>query len=169
MKRLKTSNVIYNYIGVTIEITSICFFTLQLLNCSDNDLPKFMDSEESCNISELLLAGGFPHIDVIPATRLLAYECVLTHEIITKRVPVLDDIHNGLKLESVLGGNLLDIAHLHEEVKKLVFPEADARINLQDLQQLIKYEVADDDTKINSKNFMERYLHDLALRGKVTV
>ena len=91
-----------------------------------------MDSEESCNISELLLAGGFPHIEVSPASRLLAYECVLTSEVITKRVPVLDDIRNGLKLEYVMGGNLLDIARLHEEVKN------DARINLQDLQQLIR-------------------------------
>ncbi len=145
------------------------FFIFQLLNCPDNDLLKFMDSEESCNISELLLAGGFPHIEVSPASRLLAYECVLTSEVITKRVPVLDDIRNGLKLEYVMGGNLLDIARLHEEVKKLVFPEADARINLQDLQQLIRYDVAEDDIKTSSKNFMERYLKDLDLRGKVTI
>jgi hypothetical protein len=128
-----------------------------------------MDSEESCNISELLSAGGFPHIEVGPATRSLAYECVLTSEVITKRIPVLDDIRNGLRSENVMGGNLLDIARLHEEVKKLLFPEADAGINLQDLQQLIRYELADDDVKISSKTFMERYLKDLDLRGKVTI
>ena len=94
-------------------------------------------------------------------------ECVLTSEVITKRVPVLDDIRNGLRSENVMGGNLLDIARLHEEVKKLLFPEEDARINMQDLQQLIRYELADDDVKISSKTFMERYIKDLDLRGKV--
>ncbi len=114
----------------------------------------------------MLLAGGFPHLEIGPDTRLLAYECILISEVITKRVPILDDIRRGLKFETHLGSSILDVAILHEEVQKLIFPEAHGFVELEDLQQLLKYDVADDDDKIHSKNLMERYLQDLDARGK---
>lgn len=117
----------------------------------------------------MLIAGGFSHIEVGPSTRLLAYECVLTYEVITKRLPVLDDLRNGLKSEQTMGLNLLDIALSHDKVKKLIFPEADSRIDLEDLIQLVRYDEADDDVKVSAKRCMEKYLQDLDVRGKLQV
>ena len=126
-----------------------------------------MDNEDPCNISEILLAGGFPHIEVRPETRLLAYECVLTSEVITKRVAVLDDLCKGLKSEKHLGTDLLHLATLHPEIERFIFPEPNSRVNLGDLQELVRYDLADNEAEVvNAKKFMERYMKDLDARGK---
>lgn len=126
-----------------------------------------MDGEDPCNIGEILMAAGFPHLEVTPGTRLLAYECCLTYEVITKRIPVLDDLRKGLRSEQVMGSSLLDLALIHPQVKQVVFPEANGHIDLEDLRKLIKYDVADDDDDNMSKDYLEKYFCDLDVQGKL--
>ena len=124
-----------------------------------------MDPRESCNLADVLIAGGFPHLDVCSSTRVLAYECVMRSEVITKRLPALDDLRNGLVSEHYMGLNILDIAQSHEEVQLLIFPLQGKRIVLEDLKQLVKFDDASDEEKLNSKRFMERYIEDLNAQG----
>jgi hypothetical protein len=124
-----------------------------------------MDSRESCNLVDVLIAGGFPHVEVCSNTRVLAYECVVRSEVITKRLPALDDLRNGLVSEHHMGLNILEIACFHQEVQLLIFPPQHKRIMLKDLKQLVMFEVASDEEKINSKRFMEKYMEDLDVRG----
>lgn len=126
-----------------------------------------MDTSDCNNISDILSAGGFPHLEVTARTRLLAHECIMTYEVITKRLPVLDDFRKGLKSEQHLGLDLLQVACLHEEVGKLIFPVACGRVLLKDLLQLVKFDLADDDEKQKAKEFMECYLQDLNVRGTI--
>ena len=71
-----------------------------------------------------------------------------------------------MKSENHIGTTILDVANLHQEVQKLIFPEAGGSIDLEDLQQLLKYDVAGDDDKEHFKMLVERYLKDLHARGK---
>lgn len=148
-------------------ISFLC--TFKLLTCPDDQLSRFMDPSESCNLADVLIAGGFPHLEVCSSTRVLAYECVVRSEVITKRVPALDDLRNGLVSESYMGLNLLDIARSHAEVQLLIFPLPGKRIMLIDLWQLVKFDDASDEEMVNSKRFMEKYLEELDVRGKEEV
>ena len=68
------------------------YFTLKLVHCSDKELGKFtLDGD--FNITDILVSGGFPHIEVPPSNWLLAYECVLTYEVITKHTYIHTYIH----------------------------------------------------------------------------
>ena len=90
-------------------------------------------------------------------------------EVITKRVPALDNLCNGLVSESYMGLYLLDIARSHAEVQLLIFFLPGKRIMLQDLWQLVKFDDASDEEMVNSKRFMEKYLKELDVRGKEEV
>lgn len=52
------------------------------MECSDQELGKFT-SDGDVNIADTLVAAGFPLIEVLPFNRSLAYECVLTYEVVT--------------------------------------------------------------------------------------
>ena len=64
------------------------------MDCSDQELSKFT-SDGDFNIADTLVAAGCPHIEVLPSNRSLAYECVLTYEVVTKRIPVLETSGRG--------------------------------------------------------------------------
>ena len=68
------------------------------------------------NITEALVSSGFPHVEVTtPSTRNknLAFECIMVSEVIAKRIPMLDDLRQGLISESVLGFNVLSLTGKH--------------------------------------------------------
>ena len=140
-------------------------FCLQLLTCADDDLKKFTDGNSTCDITDILMASGFPHGMVSLSNRQLAYECCLTYEVITKRIPSLDDMRKGLS--SMTGKqNLLELAAEHPEIRRVVFPEATTRIDLGDLKKIIQYALVDDDSAVNAKLFFEKYLDELSHRGR---
>ena len=113
------------------------------------------------------MAAGFPHLEVTPTTRSLAYECCLTYEVVTKRIPTLDDLRKGLSSECVMGTSLLDLCQQHPQVKQLVFPEADATVEVSELRRLIKYNMAENEVKpVSAKEYFDEYLDDLYVRGK---
>ncbi len=114
------------------------------------------------NIGDILVAAGFPHIQVNKNNRELAYECCLTYEVITKRIPVLDDLRQGLLSEQSMGVSLLDIGNMYIEVQSLVFPGESTKIDLHLLKRLIKYPlIEDDEDAIMAKTFFEQYLEEL--------
>ena len=61
------------------------------------------------DLSNILTASGYPPITVTAERRHLAYECCLVHEMVTKRLPALDDIRRGLTSVSALGTTCLDL------------------------------------------------------------
>ena len=76
------------------------------------------------DITELLMCAGFPHISINEEKRVLAYECCLLYEVVTKRVALLDDIRKGLRSVKVLGNTVLDLLSKWPELTKKFFPEA---------------------------------------------
>ena len=135
------------------------------MNCSDQELGKFT-SDGDFNIADILASAGFPHIEVTPSNRLLAYECVLTYEVVTKRVTVLDDLRKGLDSVRVMGTSVLDLLQQNPQVQELIFPVAESRIEVSELKQLIKYDPTDDSTSKVAEYF-EKYLDELSARGTI--
>ena len=116
------------------------------------------------------MASGFPHIQISPSNRQLAYECCLSNEVITKRIPSLGDLRKGISSEVVFGRQtLLDLAREHEEIRNILFPKADARINLQDVKKLIEYSTAEDVSAIHAKLLFQKYLDEVSQRGQCGV
>ena len=135
------------------------------MDCSDQELSKFT-SDGDFNIADTLVAAGFPHIEVLPSNRSLAYECVLTYEVVTKRIPVLDDLRKGLDSVRVMATTGTDPVQQHPQVQQLIFPAAESQIEVSDLRQLIKYNETDD-SKAIAVEFFDKHLNLLNPRGTV--
>ena len=95
------------------------------------------------------MAAGFPHIEVV-----------------TKRIPVLDDLRKGLDSVRVMATTGTDLVQQHPQVQQLIFPAAECQIEVPDLRQLIKYNETDD-SKATAVEFFEKYLDLLNTRGTV--
>ena len=78
------------------------------MDCSDQELGRFtLDGDFS--IGDTLVAAGFPHIEVLHSNRLLACECVLTYEVVTKHIPVLNDLRKGLDSVHAMASTGIDL------------------------------------------------------------
>ena len=84
---------------------------------------KFTDCHNPSNIADILTSSGFPLIEVIQNNRQLAYECCLIHEVITKRIALLDDLRQRFTSERLTGFNLMNLASIHNEDRHLLFPK----------------------------------------------
>ena len=91
---------------------------------------------------------------------------MLTYEVVTKRVAVLDDLRKGLDSVHVMGTCLLDLLQQNPQVQELIFPVAESRIEVSELKQLIKYDPTDDSTSKVAEYF-EKYLDELSARGTI--
>lgn len=111
------------------------------------------------------MAAGFPHIEVTPSNRSLAYECVLIYEVVTKRIPVLDDLRKGLDAVRVMATTVIDLAQQHHEVQQYIFPGATSKIKVAELRQQFKYETPTDDKTAKAAEHFEKYLDELYVRG----
>ena len=95
------------------------------------------------NISELLTSAGYPHISITEKRRHLAYECILLYEVITKRIPALDDLRKGLSPVKVSQITLLDLLGL-PDVQQRVFPPHTGKIDVTMLKLHLEWrETAD--------------------------
>lgn len=139
----------------------------QLLECKEDELEKLTDASNPFNIADALLSSGFPHIELTGKNRNLAYECILTFEVITKRIPMLDDLRQGLMSESALGINVMSLAGMHNEIKELLFPPVTEKIDLCEMKEMVKYECdMSNPDAVTAQVFLERYLCELNERGK---
>ena len=125
-----------------------------------------MDDSEQYYLGDLLTTAGFPYIEIAASNKKMAYECILTHEVVTKRVVVLDDLRKGLTAVTYLRTSLADLANEHISIRKLVFPDKDSVINLDELMRLVEYDIVNDNQKSIAKDNMDRYLEVLSKRGK---
>ena len=116
-------------------------------------------------LGDLLMAAGFPNIEITSSNRLMAYECVLVHEVVSKRIIVLEDLRKGLQAERSMGLGILDLARRHEEIRTLLFPKTDTEIDVQDLMKLVVFDAADTCDNAAAKGHLEKYFHLLAERG----
>lgn len=137
------------------------------MDCSDQELGKFT-SDGDFNIADTLVSAGFPHIEVLPSNRSLAYECVLTYEVVTKRIPVLDDLRKGLDSVRVMATTGTDLVQQHPQVQQLIFSAAESKIAVSELRQLIKYNQTDGSTA-QAAEYFEKYLDELNTRGTVVL
>lgn len=69
------------------------------------------------------MSAGFPHITITEERRNLAYECILLSEVVTKRIPALDDLRRGLGEVKVSGVSLLSLLERYPELQQRVFPK----------------------------------------------
>lgn len=137
------------------------------MDCSDQELGKFT-SDGDFNIADTLVSAGFPHIEGLPSNRSLTYECVLTYEVVTKRIPVLDDLRKGLDSVHVMATTGTDLVQQHPQVQQLIFPLAESKIEVSELRQLIKYNQTDGSTA-QAAEYFEKYLDELNTRGTVVL
>jgi hypothetical protein len=130
-------------------------------------LEKFTDDSHPLNLTETLASSGFPHVEVTKMNRDLAFECILISEVVTKRIPMLDDLRQGLVSESSLGFNVLNLASMYTEVKQLIFPPISDEVDLHQMKELVNYEsnVFNPDA-LAAQEFMDRYMNELSERGK---
>ena len=111
------------------------------------------------------MAAGFPYLELTSSNKSMAYECLLTYDVITKRLTVLDDLRKGLCAKTTMGVTLLSFAYEHPDIQQLVFPDADSTINLQELMNLVTYEITDTIYKVSAKEYLEKYFNVLSERG----
>lgn len=93
---------------------------------------------------------------------------VLTYEVVTKRIPVLDDLRKGLDSACVMATTGTDLVQQHPQVQQLIFPAAESKIKVSELRQLIKYNQTDGSTA-QAAEYFEKYLDELNTRGTVVL
>ena len=106
----------------------------QLLQCEKESLADFTNSSSPMNISELLTSAGYPHLSITEERQHLAYECILLYEVITKRIPALDDLRKGLASVKVSQTTLLDLLKRLPDVQKRAFPPHIGKIDVMMLK-----------------------------------
>ncbi len=130
-----------------------------------------MDYDNPSNIADTISSSGFPHIEITDENKELAYECCLVHEVITKRIPLLHDIREGLMSESSMGIGILNLVCIHQEIRDLLFPLPSNHIDLVEMKKMVQYElgyICNPDAA-TSRDFMNRYLEEVSQRGKFTL
>ena len=90
---------------------------------------------------------------------------MLTYEVITKRIAVLDDLRKGLDSVRVMATSTIDLAKQHPKVQQLIFPDAESTIDVYQLRQLIKYDDRTDESRAKAAEYFEKYLDELNARG----
>lgn len=92
---------------------------------------------------------------------------MLTYEVITKCITVLDDLRKGLDSVRVMGTSVIDLQR-HPQVQQLVFPVAKSTTEVSELRLLLKYDPTDESTS-KVAEFFEKYLDELSTRGTIIV
>lgn len=71
-------------------------------------MADFTSPVNPMNISKLLVSAGYPHLNITEGRQHLAYKCILLYEVVTKRIPAMDDLRKGFSAVKVSGMTLLD-------------------------------------------------------------
>lgn len=138
----------------------------QLLVCGEERLCEFTSPDSTLDISDLLISAGYPHISVTADSRRLAYECCLIHEVITKRIPALDDIRKGLESVKFWGKSALDLMSKCPDIQTRFFPAPEAEVvDVATLRSQFVYEEDDNAASQEAQKYFEKYLDELGSRG----
>lgn len=145
----------------------LCLFLLQsikLITCDEKDLASFTSPDTRDSFSDILYASGFPYLEITADNRSLAYECFLQYEVITKRIPALEDIRKGLASVRVKGITLLDLLQTHPNLSAHVFPQCN-NIDPRMFRLAMEFDETNVDDEKEAQVFLEKYINDVALRG----
>ena len=138
-------------------------FLAKLTSCDEKDLTSLTSDND--NFTELLYASGFPYLEITAERRSMAYECLLLYEVVTKRIPAMEDIRKGLGSVRVKGITLLDLLRIHPNLTVNVFPQPNCIVDCTMLKSAMDFQDPKDDGESQAYNFLERYVDDMAKRG----
>lgn len=124
-------------------------------------MADFTDSQNPTNISELLASAGYPHLSITEKRRHLAYECILLYEVVTKRIPAMDDLRKGLAAVKVSGTTLLDLLVRFPEL-----PSNTNRVQANSLRLHIEWEDHLDPMCQRAQQFLCRYMDEVNQNGE---
>lgn len=108
------------------------------------------------------MSAGFPHITITEERRNLAYECILLSEVVTKRIPALDDIRRGLGEVKVSGVSLLSLLERYPELQQRVFPKDLEIIDEREMASHIQYDESSNPLCQRARKFFEQYIEELS-------
>ena len=119
------------------------------------------------NIAELLASAGYPHVRITEERRHVAYECILSYEVITKRIPALDDLRKGLAAVKMSGVTLFDLLGRlgRPDVQQRVIPPDTGRVHGKVLKLHIEWEETVDPLGQTAQQFLQQYIEELNERG----
>lgn len=95
----------------------------------------------------------------------MAYECLLLYEVVTKRIPAMEDIRKGLGSVKRNGITLLDLLRIHPNLIVNVFPQPNCIVDPTMLKLAMDFQEPKDDGERQAYNFLEKYVDDMAKRG----
>ena len=121
------------------------------------------------NISELLVSAGYPHSNITEGRRHLAYECILLYEVVTKRIPAMDDLRRGFSAVKVSGTTLLDLLIRFPELHQRVFPPNTSAVQANLLKLHIQWEDCLDAMCQSARQFLCRYIDEVNQKGGLTL
>lgn len=130
-------------------------------------MADFTNPLSPMNISDLLTSAGYPHVSITEGRRHLAYECVLLYEVVTKRIPAMDDLRKGLAAVKVSGTTLLDILMRFPDLQQRVFPPDTGRVDADMLKLHIQWEASLDPMCQSAQQFLHRYMDELNQEGEL--
>ncbi len=124
-------------------------------------MPSFTDPDSPDDMTEFLTSAAFPHITITEERRNLAYECILLHEVVTKRIPALDDLRRGLGTVKVSGVSLLSLLERYPELQQRVFPMDMGIIDERIMRSHLQYDESSDPLCQRARKFFDKYLDEL--------
>ena len=130
-------------------------------------MAEFTLPESPLCILEELQAAGYPHLEATEQSRHLAYECCLVHEVVTKRLPALDDIRKGLGEVNVMGITLLSLLERFPELQGRVFPAYSSDVSVSSLKSHLQYSQSTDEKCVQAHVWLDQYIEELDERGEV--
>ena len=154
--------------NIMVMVVYLKFPCEQLLQCKKESLADFTNSSSPMNISELLTSAGYPHISITEERRHLAYECILLYEVITKRIPALDDLRKGLSSVKVSQTTLLDLLGL-PDVQQRVFPPHTGKIDVMMLKLHLEWKETADPVNQTAQQFFLQYIDELHEKGDCNI
>lgn len=123
---------------------------------------------QSIKLHEYLRAADIcwlPSYSVTEERRHLAYECILLYEVITKRIPALDDLRKGLASVKVSQTTLLDLLGKLPEVQQRVFPPHTGKIDVMMLKLHLEWRETADPVNQAAQQFFLQYIDELHEKG----
>ena len=140
-------------------------FLLQLLCCESAKLVEFTNPDSPLCIIEELQSAGYPHLEISENKRRYAYECCLVNEVITKRLPALNDVRKGLCEVNVMGTTLLMLLERFPEIWLRTFPLFEHIVPGKDLKRHLVFEDSLDSKSSQAKLWFNHYIDELDQRG----
>ena len=95
----------------------------------------------------------------------LDFHFPIIHEVITKRIPALDDIRKGLESVKFWGKSALDLISKCPDIQTRFFPAPEAEVvDVATLRSQFVYEEDDNAASQEAQKYFETYLDEIGSR-----